>query len=764
MFVLITVVIYLSLSYTSALFIASRRRRALPMPAPDGLLFVFVVPCLNEERVIGGSLERLLAMEGNFIVLVIDDGSQDATADVVRAFGDDRVYLLRRELPNARQGKGRALNNAYRFLLRSEILAGRRPDDVVIVVVDADGRLASNALSEVAPYFRDPKVGAVQIGVRMYNATSKLVARMQDLEFISYTEIFQRARQRLGSVGLGGNGQFTRLAALQSLGDEPWSDCLTEDLDLGLRLLVNGWNNSFCPTTRVNQQALTRIRPLVRQRTRWFQGHLQTWKRIPMILRSDLPVGTIADLVNLIINPGLVLATSLLIPLMLATLTAVIVASPAGFAHAMLSNSGINMFFWYLLTFGLAPFYAFAYWMQEKSISFPRALIYAHAYTIYGYMWFAAGWRAVGRIVLRRSSWAKTARLLDTQGGGDGVVVPAAATHVSPTGAGPRVIDLTKPDGAPGPGSAEPAAFAATEPAAAAAFAAAEPAAAAYVVGDAHIEEPLPMDSEPDSLRRHRLLFGAGVPIVAALLALSGTLVAVHGAGAVPSGPTTASNVGPPRPAPAVSLAEILPGQPATASSATGGSAAGGSAPAVSAPPGSTGPRTGAPAAAPVLSPTLSSGTTPGSAGQAPKSTPAPAPGPGPVPPPPGAPSGNPPAAPSHPTCPSGHLSWSAQTTRSQQGRSDHWYVALNGSVANQATASVQIDSMVADVSYHRPDGTAASTEITLTPASAVVAPSGITTFDGSTTLDSSDAPDIGGLTIHSHWSDPAYGSCPAPT
>ena len=441
MFALISIVIYLSLSYTFALFVSSRRRRPHPMKSQPDLLFVFVVPCLNEERVIASSLERLQALEGNFAVLVIDDGSEDATSEIVQACGDARVHLLRREPPNARQGKGRALNAAYRYLIGSGILGERSFDDVVVVVVDADGRIAPNVLSEVAPHFRDPTVGAVQIGVRMYNATSKLLTRMQDLEFITYTEIFQRARQRLGSVGLGGNGQFARLSALCSLGDTPWSDCLTEDLDLGLLLLANGWKNAFCPTTRVNQQALTKIRPLIRQRTRWFQGHLQTWRRIPLILRAHLPLRTTLDVVNLIINPALVLATSLLVPLLMVLLLIIVVAAPLGFVHALTHGWGINVFLWYLLTFGLAPFYAFAYWMQADSVTYRKALGYAHLYNIYGYMWFLAGWRAVGRIVLRKSSWSKTGRIAEaTPAGAASGVAPGLAAQA---GGGPVVIDLT---------------------------------------------------------------------------------------------------------------------------------------------------------------------------------------------------------------------------------------------------------------------------------------------------------------------------------
>ena len=376
-------------------------------------------------------------MPGNFAVLVVDDASEDATADIVRSVEDERVHLLRRERPNAREGKGRALNCVYQYLLRSDLLAGRGLDDVVLAVVDADGRVAPNALTEVAPYFRDPKVGGVQIGVRMFNARSTVLARIQDFEFIAYNEIFQRGRQRLGSVGLGGNGQFTRLSALRTLGEEPWSNFLTEDLDLGIRLLLNGWSNSFCPTTYVSQQALTRIRPLIRQRTRWFQGHLQTWRRIPMVLRSGLPTRTMLDLVNLILQPGLLLSISLVPPAVIAIFLTVLASEPSGLGHALVSHGGINLLYFYLLTFGLAPFYAFTFWLHERSIAFPKALGYAYLYTLYSYMWFVAGWRAVARIVMGRSSWAKTARIPES-----GL---SAASPVLTTERPPSTADLPAP-------------------------------------------------------------------------------------------------------------------------------------------------------------------------------------------------------------------------------------------------------------------------------------------------------------------------------
>jgi cellulose synthase/poly-beta-1,6-N-acetylglucosamine synthase-like glycosyltransferase len=413
------------LMYGVAALAAERHRRRSVGPPPatvDDFFFVFVVPCLNEELVIAASLDRLLALPGrNISVLVIDDGSDDATAGIVARYTgrDRRVHLLRRRAPNARKGKGAALNTGYHHLRSTApaAAAGYDDDHVVVVVVDADGRLQPDALDTVAPLFGDPRTGAVQVGVRMYNRASGWLARMQDMEFLVFTEIFQRARQRCGNAGLGGNGQFVRLSALQCVGDDPWTDFLTEDLDMGLRLQARGWRTRFTPATYVSQEGLAALGPLIRQRTRWYQGHLQCWYRIPELLSCGrLSAGRTVDLMIYLISPITVLLITLSLIAYLPRQAYELITRWDETVDTFLAHRGL-LLWWYLLVFCVIPLIAYIYWRACKrstdDVTLPQSLIYAFLFSVYAYLWLPVGWRATARLLRRDGSWAKTQRIAD---------------------------------------------------------------------------------------------------------------------------------------------------------------------------------------------------------------------------------------------------------------------------------------------------------------------------------------------------------------
>ncbi|MEV5507495.1 glycosyltransferase [Streptomyces orinoci] len=404
-------IIVLAGCYNVSLFLLSRRRFRRGRAPREPRLYVFLLACLNEEKVLAESLARITSLPaGNFLALVIDDASDDRTAEIARAADPERVRLLQRKLPNARKGKGAALNAGIRYLREAGLLDGRDPHDVIVCVVDADGRLDAHVVQAVDPYFDNPRTGGTQIGVRMYNRDQGLLARLQDMEFVIYGDIFQSARRYIGSVGMGGNGQFMRLAALESLmgedGSGPWSDSLTEDLDLGVRLIARGWTNQHCTSAAVSQQAVLDVKRLVRQRSRWFQGHLQSANLVPLIVR-EVPVRPAVDLLYHLSSPVLILLTSLL-PVSFLIAVGGTVAGSIEAGHPLITPM------WligpYVLSFTAAYAYGWVYSRREQGLGLLRAIALSHVFVIYGYIWFVAGWYGLWRMVTGQRGWLKTAR------------------------------------------------------------------------------------------------------------------------------------------------------------------------------------------------------------------------------------------------------------------------------------------------------------------------------------------------------------------
>ncbi|MCB0992333.1 MAG: glycosyltransferase family 2 protein [Acidimicrobiales bacterium] len=369
---------------------------------------VCLVPCLDEGLVVVQTVRSLVSLGPDVRVLVIDDASTDGTAEMVESLGHPRVFLYRRHAPNARTGKGDALNAGYGAVNAAVSAEGIDPQSVVVAVFDADSEVDGATLDAVKAWFSDPQIGAVQIAVRISNRFRSWLARMQDVEFAGYARIFQGGRNYIGSTGLGGNGQFTRLVALRELGAAPWSDCLTEDLDLGLRMGINGWRSVFDETVAVHQQGLHDGRRLLRQRTRWFQGHLQCWSSLPAIWRSGQRLRAKVDLTIHLLFPAAMLLISIPILAAAAAMFRSFALEPSASAAAM--TAGPIVPWWYLAGFLATPLIATAYWRTEPEIGFWKGLVAAHAYGLFTWVWFFAGWRAVYRHALGRAGWAKTVR------------------------------------------------------------------------------------------------------------------------------------------------------------------------------------------------------------------------------------------------------------------------------------------------------------------------------------------------------------------
>jgi 1,2-diacylglycerol 3-beta-glucosyltransferase len=401
------VLILAMLLWSALLFVRGQQARTrAPQADPHGqddFLWVFVVPALNEEVTIRDSVERLLAIQlRRRIILVVDDGSEDQTPEILRGLAQPDLHVLRREPPQARQGKAAALNHAYRVL--GGLIGDVDRLEVIIVVIDADGRLDAAAPQYAAANFRDPAVGGVQSLVRIYNR-QRLLTWLQDVEFSVYGHLYQAGRNAWGTAGMGGNGQFNRLRALDTIADHsgPWRDRLTEDQDLGLRLILAGWKSRQELRAVVDQQGLTAIGPLLRQRTRWAQGNLQAIGLAGPLRRAPLPRSARVEQFAYLLMPFWQGFIGL-------TLVAAITLAVTRTAPFWAGGPWWQLAFFYLLGFVTTMLGCIASRADEGPVGWIKGILIAQIYAFYCWLLWPVLARATMRQLTEQKDWAKTER------------------------------------------------------------------------------------------------------------------------------------------------------------------------------------------------------------------------------------------------------------------------------------------------------------------------------------------------------------------
>jgi peptidoglycan/xylan/chitin deacetylase (PgdA/CDA1 family) len=243
----------------------SRRPHRLDGAAPS-LPVTVVVPAFNESLVIVDSIRAVLASDHpDVIVIVVDDGSTDDTAQRVEAAfeADRRVRLIQQ----SNTGKWAALNAAYQMI-----------DTEVVVAVDADALLAPDAIGLLVRHFADPKVGAVAGNVTVGNRGHWL-ARLQALEYITAQNIDRRAAERIwGMLVVPGCIGAWRTEAVRKVGLYS-GDTITEDADLTVSITRAGYRTVFEERAFSVTEVPETIPPFLKQRLRWTFGMMQiAWK------------------------------------------------------------------------------------------------------------------------------------------------------------------------------------------------------------------------------------------------------------------------------------------------------------------------------------------------------------------------------------------------------------------------------------------------------------------------------------------------------
>lgn len=239
-----------------------------PLPPADEIDFPrlsVLIAAFDEEDDIARCIELILEQDypGELEVVVIDDGSTDATPGIVRTIADAGSSV--RLLQPGHGGKTAALNHGL-----------EAADGQLVVTVDADTQIAQGSLRRLVSRIlaSDPDTLAVAGAVFVSNPDDGFLAREQDWDyFLGIATIKREQAMLLGTLVAQGAFSVYDAAALREVGG--WPDAIGEDIVLTWRLLELGGKVGYESTALAFTEVPTGLGAFFRQRRRWARGMIE---------------------------------------------------------------------------------------------------------------------------------------------------------------------------------------------------------------------------------------------------------------------------------------------------------------------------------------------------------------------------------------------------------------------------------------------------------------------------------------------------------
>ncbi len=232
-------------------------------------VYTVAVPLFGEEAVLDQIVAALSALDYppskldiRILVEESDRGMRRAlAARTLRPFM--QVVLVPRGVP---QTKPRALN-----------IALAEAQGELFTIFDAEDVPDPQQLRLAAARFLRAGEDLVCLQARLVidNPEDGWLAGSFALEYAGLFDVFNPGLLRCGlPIMLGGTSNHFRTEALRRIGGwDPWN--VTEDADIGFRLMRSGGRMADLPSRTLEEAPLTR-QAWLKQRTRWLKGYLQT--------------------------------------------------------------------------------------------------------------------------------------------------------------------------------------------------------------------------------------------------------------------------------------------------------------------------------------------------------------------------------------------------------------------------------------------------------------------------------------------------------
>ncbi|MBF0154782.1 MAG: glycosyltransferase [Magnetococcales bacterium] len=152
------------------------------------------------------------------------------------------------------------------------------PDAEIIAVIDSDYQVSPTWLRDLVPYFSRPEVGLVQSPQDYRDNGENPFKSMCYYEYKGFFHIGMVTRNDRNAIIQHGTMTMIRTRLLKDLGG--WAEwCITEDAELGLRVLAKGFESVYIKDSYGKGLMPDTFIDYKKQRFRWAYGALQIIRR-----------------------------------------------------------------------------------------------------------------------------------------------------------------------------------------------------------------------------------------------------------------------------------------------------------------------------------------------------------------------------------------------------------------------------------------------------------------------------------------------------
>ncbi|MFH1803169.1 MAG: glycosyltransferase [archaeon] len=260
----------LYMTFLLILIYFQNRKKIFSYPKSKPEPVSIVMPCYNEGKNIGDSIESILKLDypkDMIEIIVVDDKSKDNSVEIARQY--EKKYKNVRVIVNKHNSGGAA---------EPRNIGIKAAKYKYVAVTDADSSPHPETLRKMIGYLQeDPTVAAVTCSVLVKNART----RMQKLQAIEY-KVISFTRKLLDTVDAvyvtPGPFALYRKDVLEEIGYFDKTN-MTEDIEIVWRLRKFGYRARMCLAAKVYSEPPSKFRQWWRQRVRWNIGGTQTMIR-----------------------------------------------------------------------------------------------------------------------------------------------------------------------------------------------------------------------------------------------------------------------------------------------------------------------------------------------------------------------------------------------------------------------------------------------------------------------------------------------------